>query len=125
NPNWKISFSGKDLIVQSDSPLPNLLYELAETKNSVCIAGSDGRWIGSGPFQIGNFRPAQSVELVAFDDAWQGRPFLDRILIQMGRKLADQANDFQFGRADMIESDPTQQRPPNGAPVFTRPLELI
>jgi peptide/nickel transport system substrate-binding protein len=125
NPNWKISVSGKDVVVESDHPLPSLLYELAEARNSVCVAGSDGHWIGSGPFQIGNFRPGQSVDLLAFDDAWQGRPFLDRISIQMGRTLAAQSNDFQLGRADVIESDPAQQRPPNSVPTFTRPLELI
>jgi ABC-type transport system substrate-binding protein len=125
NPTWHVTASGKDVVVQSDNPLPSLLYELAEAKNSVCNAGADGRWIGSGAFQIGNFRPGQSVELLAFDDGWQGRPFLDRISIQMGRTLADQSNDFQLGRADVIESDPAQQRPANSAPIFTRPLELI
>jgi ABC-type oligopeptide transport system substrate-binding subunit len=103
-----------------------MLYEVAESRNSVCIAGNDGRWIGSGPFQISDFRPGQYVDLRSFDESWQGRPFLDRIHILMARPLPDQVNNFQVGRADVIEGDPTQPRPTStSSAMFSRPIELI
>ncbi len=126
NPNWRFQISGKDLRIDTDTPVPGTPFELAESRNSICVAGADGRWIGSGPFQISDFRAGQYIELQAFDDSWQGRPFLDRIRIQMRRSLSDQVNDFQLGRADAIESDPTQPRPTNSSTgIFSRPVEVI
>ena len=126
NLNWRFQISGKDIRIDSGTPIPGLPFELAKSHNSICVVGADGRWIGSGPFQISDFRAGQYIELQAFDDSWQGRAFLDRIRIQMSRSLADQVNDFQLARADAIESDPTQPRPTNSSTgVFSRPVEII
>ena len=126
NPTLHFQTSGKELRIDSDAPIPEMPSLLAESRNSICLAGTDGRWIGSGPFQISDFRAGQYIELQSFDDSWQGRAFLDRIRIQMGRSLADQVNDFQLGRVDAIESDPTQPRPTNSSTgTFSRPTEVI
>jgi len=126
NPDWHSRASGNEMVIQSETPLPNILYQLASPQNSICLSGNNGQWIGSGPFQIGDFQPGQQIELRAFDEAWQGRPFLDRIRIQMGRSFADQAADLQTERADVIEGDPTQARPAAaGTLSFTEPVELF
>src|SRR5690242_8551179 len=126
NPKWHFQISGKEIRIDSDTPVPGMPFEAAESRNSICVAGADGRWIGSGPFQISDFRPGQYIELQAFDDAWHGRSFLDRIRIQVGRSLSDQVNDFQLGRAEAIESDPTQPRPANSSTgIFSRPVEIF
>ena len=57
NPEWHARANGNELLIQSDTPLPNILYQLAEPHNSVCLVGNNGEWIGSGPFQIGDFQP--------------------------------------------------------------------
>jgi len=126
NPDWQARATGNELLIQSDNPVPNILYQLAEPHNSICLAGNNGQWIGSGPFQIGDFQAGQQLELRAFDDAWQGRPFLDRVHIQMGRSFTDQAADLQTQRADVVENDLTQPRPAGSGIVgFTEPVELI
>ena len=126
NPDWHARATGNELLIQSDIPAPNILYQLAEPHNSICLAGDNGQWIGSGPFRIGDFQAGQQIELRAFDDAWQGRPFLDRLQIQMGRSLTDQAADLQTNRADVIENDPTQPRAAGaGVASFTEPIELF
>lgn len=125
NPDWHARANGNELVIESDTAVPHILYQLAEPHNSVCLVGTNGQWIGSGPFQIGDFQPGQQIELRAFDDAWQGRPFLDRVHIQMGRSFADQAADLQTERADLVETDPTQPRSGSGGPSLTQPLELI
>src|SRR6185312_2288816 len=118
--------NGKELRIDADAPIPGMPFELAESRNSICVASADGRWIGSGPFQISDFRAGQYVELQAFDDSWQGRAFVDRVRIQMTKSLADQVNDFQLARADAIESDPTQPRPTNSSTgIFSRPVAVI
>lgn len=40
------------------------------------------RPIGSGPFQLGEFNPGQSIRLAAFPRYWAGKPRLDRIEVQ-------------------------------------------
>lgn len=123
NPNWRVRAEDGEVLIQSDTPLTNLLYELAEPRNSICLAGS-GQWIGSGPFQIGNFQAGQRLELNAFEESWQGRPFLDRIQIDMAKSLSDQAVDLQLGRADVIEAA-IPEAPSNGQRKMTEPAELI
>lgn len=39
--------------------------------------------IGTGPFQIENIVPGESIELVKFADYWRGEPNLDGIIIQV------------------------------------------
>lgn len=38
--------------------------------------------VGAGPFKLEKFVPGQEAVLVAFDDYWQGRPKLDRIIFR-------------------------------------------
>jgi len=128
NPDWHVRAEGREVLIQSDSPILDVLYRLAESRNSICLAGDNGQWIGSGPFQISDYLPGKHIELRSFDDAWQGRPFLDRIRIEMGRTLEDEAIELSLGKTDVIEADPTQQRAFNStaqsiqlfALVFTR-----
>jgi len=122
NPDWHIRAEGREVLIQSDAPIANVLYRLAESGNSICMAGNNSQWIGSGPFQISDYLPGRHIELRSFDDAWQGRPFLDRIRIEMGRTLADQAVELQLGKTEVIETDPTQQRAFNSN---TQPIELF
>lgn len=121
NPGWHIRAAAREVLIQSDTPLTNVLFQLAESRNSICLAGDNGQWIGSGPFQISDFQPGQHIELRSFDDAWQGRPFLDRIRIEMGRTLEEQAVDLPLGKADVTEADLAQQRAFTSA---TQPIEL-
>lgn len=39
--------------------------------------------IGTGPFKLGKFTPDQSVELVANDNYWGGRPNIDKYIFQV------------------------------------------
>lgn len=112
NPNWHIRMTEADreMLIQSDVPLPNMLPQLAESRNAVCIRGDGGQWIGSGPFFMADFQPGKAVQLRAFNDCWRGRPYLDRIDIAMGKSLSEQTNDLELGRADLVEADPTQPK---------------
>lgn len=112
NPNWHLRMTEdqRELLIQSDAPVANMLAQLAQTRNAVCIRGDSGQWIGTGPFSIADFQPGKTVELRAFNDCWRGRPYLDRIDIEMGKSLSEQATDLELGRADLVEADPTQPK---------------
>ncbi|MFH0995415.1 MAG: ABC transporter substrate-binding protein [Pseudomonadota bacterium] len=38
--------------------------------------------IGTGPFSLGAVKPADSLEVLAFDDYWGGRPAFDRVVFR-------------------------------------------
>ena len=56
-----------------------------------------------GPFRVATLEPMKSITLEASEQAPGGRPFLDRVEIQMGRSPRDQALDFELGKADVVE----------------------
>ena len=60
------------------------------------------------------FAPAQwdarHAIYAADDKAPGGRPFLDAVDIQMGRRLPDQAIDLDIGKADLVEIDANEPR---------------
>ncbi|HLY59967.1 MAG TPA: ABC transporter substrate-binding protein [Terriglobia bacterium] len=62
--------------------------------------------VGTGPFRLSDWQPGHSAELQANDDYWGGRPFIDKIEIQMGRASREQVLDLELDRTDLAELDP-------------------
>jgi len=58
----------------------------------------------TGSFKIDQWEPGKSARLVANEDYWGARPYLDAIEIQMGRELKDQAADLSLGKVDVTET---------------------
>ncbi len=110
NPSWRVRLQGDDVVIESSSPLPNLLAELACARNSIVVHTEAGAVVGTGPFRAGAFEPGKRLVLTASDDYWGGRPFLDSIEITFGRSQRDQVLDLQLGRADVAEVPPDQVR---------------
>jgi len=110
NPNWQVRLQGDDVVIESSSPVPNLLAELACARNSIVVHTEAGAVVGTGPFRVSTWEAGKRLVLTANDDYWGGRPFLDSIEITMGRSQRDQALDLQLGRADVVEVPPDQVR---------------
>ena len=128
NPNWRVRLQGEDAVIESTSPLPNVLAELACIRNSIVVHTEGGAVVGTGPFRVTTWEAGQRLVLVANDDYWDGRPFLDSLQIMFGRAQRDQALDLQLGRADVIEVSPDQIRraQQEGQRVaVSAPVELI
>jgi ABC-type transport system substrate-binding protein len=106
NPKWRVFFSGEAVVVECDSPTPNLPAELALPRNG--IAKRDGKLTGSGPFAITRWDPGKRLTLVARDDYWGGRGFVDSIEIEMGKNFREQMIALDLGKADLIEVAPEQ-----------------
>ena len=116
------------IAVPDDRPIEQILRELAGARSAVTVKAEDGSLLGTGPFRIARWEPGRSASLVAHDQYWGGRPFLDTISIQMGRSLADQSSDFQIGKADAVEIAARDLRAPKqrGATIAsTQPMETI
>lgn len=110
NPGWHVSAANDSVIIESDSPLPDLLYVLAETQNSILLRKPGGEIIGTGPFRVTAWEAGTHAVLAANDDYWGGRPFVDRIDVQMGRTVRERMIDFDLGKTDIADVAPDRAR---------------
>ena len=105
--SWKIFPAGDSVVIESDTPDAILPAELALSRYSIAKrAGS--KVVGSGPYAVLQWDPGKKLVLVARDDYWNSRPFVDTIEIDLGRNLRDQMIAFDVGKADVIEVAPEQ-----------------
>jgi ABC-type transport system substrate-binding protein len=124
NPTWKVFSEGEALIIERDSPAPNLPAELALPRNSI-LKQENGKIAGTGPFAVSRWDPGKKLLLVAREDYWGGRVFLDAIEIEMGKTFREQAISLDMGKEQVTEVAPEQA---HGAADHVRssaPVELI
>jgi peptide/nickel transport system substrate-binding protein len=109
---WKPSAQQDTLLIESDQSRPELLYELAQISHSIFLRGADKKVFGTGPFQLAEWDPGRRALLVANEQHWAGRPFLDSLTIKMGRQPQDQMKALksfdESVKADFIEVRPDQ-----------------
>lgn len=103
NRDWRVTASDNTVVIETNSPQPEMPAEVALTRNCIIHRGADGALAGSGPFRVSDFDAGHRVVLAANEDYWNGRPFVDSIDIAMGRAPRDQLIDLELGRADVIE----------------------
>lgn len=90
-------------------------------------AGRD-RMAGTGPFRLAEWRPRRRAVFVANEEYWGGRPFLDRIEIEMGRSPREQLIDLEVDKADLVDVDPGEFRRASerGRKIWSsEPVELM
>jgi peptide/nickel transport system substrate-binding protein len=105
NPSWKILPAGETVMIETDSPAPNLPAELALARNGISRL-SDGKLNGTGPFTLDLWDAGKHVTLKANDQYWAGRPFLDSIEVDLGKNYQPQSVLFDLAKADVIEVAP-------------------
>jgi peptide/nickel transport system substrate-binding protein len=104
--------AGNTLLVQSPSPLPDLLELLASGRYFVYRLPPDGTLAGTGPFFVAETSPASAdgknarYLLKASENCWSGRPFVDAVEILLGLPALRRLLDLQLGKADLIEIAP-------------------
>jgi peptide/nickel transport system substrate-binding protein len=60
--------------------------------------------MGTGPFMVEEYRPAEFTSLIAFEDHWRGRPYLDGLRMNIVPEPAVRAIQIQTGEADSTVS---------------------
>ncbi len=101
NPDWKVLPTGSMVIVQTGEPHPNLPAELALPRNG--IVHGNPQVSGTGPFSVAQYTAGKHLSLVANDQYWGGRPFLDTMEIDFGLNDHDQMTSLDLGRIDLAE----------------------
>jgi len=89
-----IQTGGQAIVIQSSEAMPDLLRDLAAPSATVFRSSVANPLIGTGPFRIAAWEPGRRLAVVAFEDYWGGRPYLDSVTVGL---VAGQA------RADIFE----------------------
>lgn len=119
--------AGSSVIFVTDASLPDFPELLAQTEFAIARQDAGGSVDGTGPFRVTGFANG-ALTLVASDDSWQGRPFLDSIQIFPHRSVRDQWLDLSVGRADVVEVPPElvrQAQEQHLAVLTSRPVDLL
>ena len=127
NPAWKVLSMGDAVIIERDSPDPDLPAELALPRNSI-VKRESGKISGTGPFVVTQWDPGKKLVVTARDDYWGGRPYLDSIEVALGVNFRDQMVAFDLGKARVVEVAPEQARraATEGRRIETSaPIELV
>jgi peptide/nickel transport system substrate-binding protein len=120
-----IPASGGVVVIQSSTPVPDLLERLASGRHFIYRVTASGALTGTGPFVLGvaptgdgpgaakNSAPSRAeppsgahLFFRANGEAWSGRPFLDGIDVTLGVPPLRAVLDLQLGRADLVELSP-------------------
>ncbi|HEV2617983.1 MAG TPA: ABC transporter substrate-binding protein [Candidatus Acidoferrales bacterium] len=128
NPGWHVTAANDSVAIESDSPSPEMLHVLAETKNSILLRQADGKILGTGAFRLTTWVSGKSAVFMANDDYWGGRPFVDSIDVQMGRTTRERMIDLDLGKADIADIAPDRARidASRGVKISTfDPAELV
>jgi ABC-type transport system substrate-binding protein len=107
NPTWKVFSEGQAVIIERDSPVPDLPAELTLPRNCI-LKRESGKLAGTGPFAVTQWDPGKKLVLSAREEYWGGRAFLDAIEIEMGKSFREQLISFDLGKAQLIEIAPEQ-----------------
>jgi ABC-type transport system substrate-binding protein len=106
HPGWNVRASADSVSIESETPMPALLAELALPRNLLLKRNTNRLPIGTGPFLIAEWQPGKLLKLAANEDSWAGRPFVDAVEVEFGKSLHDQAIALELDKTDVIEAAP-------------------
>lgn len=111
------AFSG-GVLIQSSTPMPDLLERLASGRCLIFREAADGALLGTGAFAAAAATPGEnnppspksadpaqvSTELRfrAQEQCWSGRPFVDHVEVTLGVPPLRALFDLQVGKADIV-----------------------
>ncbi len=123
--DWSVRAAGDSLTIESETPLPSLLAELALPRNLILKRNANGLPVGSGAFRVAEWQPGKFLKLAAYEESWSGRPFVDAVEIEFGKSQRDQAIALELGKTDVIEAP--QPAGSNGSQrnQLSLPMELM
>lgn len=125
---WIVRASTDSIAIDTRAPMPSLPAELALPRNLLLKRNVNGTPIGTGAFLVADWHPQQFLKLAAYEESWEGRPFVDGIVIEFGKALRDQAIALELGKTDVIEEPPQAangSQPANESSSLSLPIELL
>lgn len=97
----EVKASSLEIISTVVKIIPKHIWEKVDIKKSLEATELLRNPVGTGPFKLGKFVPDQYVEMVANDDYWNGRPIIDKYIIQVSNPDTAQSQIIN-GEVDML-----------------------
>jgi peptide/nickel transport system substrate-binding protein len=95
-----IQTGGQAIVIQSGAAMPDLLSDLAAPATAIfrtSAANPSIPLIGTGPFRITSWEPGRRLAVAAFDDYWNGRPYLDAVTVGLVSQAHVDISDLPYG----------------------------
>jgi peptide/nickel transport system substrate-binding protein len=107
---YQFSAAGLDEIVVQAPATARVDMEMAEGPFYVFLRVADGSLSGTGPYRTAPSPAPRRSLLLANEEHWAGRPFLDSVTVEAGRPVRDQLLDLELGKTDVIDVLPGDAR---------------
>ncbi|PTI67880.1 nickel ABC transporter substrate-binding protein [Staphylococcus shinii] len=107
-----INVDGQNITITTKEAYPELVSELASPFSAIYDTEADDinkTPVGTGPYQIKNYKQSQNIKLDRFDDYWQGKPKLDHVNVTYQEDGNARTSDLASGKADVITDVPVEK----------------
>ncbi|WP_228275647.1 nickel ABC transporter substrate-binding protein [Gracilibacillus oryzae] len=106
-----IEAEGNTLNITTTEPFPEFISELVNPNVSIIdVTAEDiiNHPIGTGPFALESFSPGSKLEVVRFDDYWDGVSPLDRVTFSFNEDPNARTMALQSGEVDIVYRPETE-----------------
>lgn len=111
-----IKVDGQKVTITTKEAYPELVSELASPFSAIydTEANSDVNKtpVGTGPYQIKDYKQSQKIKLDQNESYWQGKPKLDHINVTYQEDGNVRTSDLESGKADVITDVPVEKVKP-------------
>jgi peptide/nickel transport system substrate-binding protein len=76
--------------------------------------------IGSGPYRFESWKRAETIRLISNHDYFEGRPYLDRVILRVIPDMSVQFLELRHGSIDMMDLTPNQYHREGSEPAFLK-----
>lgn len=108
-----IKVNGQKLQITTKSAYPELISELASPFSAIYDTKAKGDInktpVGTGPYQIKDYKQSQKIQLDRNKDYWQGKPKLDHVNVTYQEDGNARTSDLDSGKADVITDVPVEK----------------
>lgn len=73
--DWNVRAGADSIAIESETPMPSLLAELALPRNFIFKRNANGIPIGTGAFLVASWQPTKLLKLAASEESWAGASF--------------------------------------------------
>lgn len=93
------------MTITTEEPYPELKSELASPFAAIYDTKAKSKVtdkpVGTGPYQIDNYKRAQKLELTKFKDYWQGKPKLNKVNVTYHEDGNTRVDNLLSGKSDL------------------------
>ena len=98
------------MTITTEEPYPELKSELASPFAAIYDTKAKSKVtdkpVGTGPYQIDNYKRAQKLELTKFKDYWQGKPKLNKVNVTYHEDGNTRVDNLLSGKSDLTTDVP-------------------